>query len=358
MAEKLKVILFEDRADFRKRVIEALQVEFGDAGTVIPFESTDNGEEGTFEKRLEARLQSEPYSSAELIVADKDLSLSEGFRGLSVNSVSAAARRLAIPVCAYARAFTENEDDFTWRGRWEEGLIVLSIGDPLDNFAKKTRVVAQGFEYIGNQLPDLLKAGDNSPAGLLSTLLGKPEYENKMALYAVGDQNRLTSLPPRGQQADNLNQKMTHFLGYWLFNSLLKFPGVFTNEIASASYLNIDVNDFQREDVKALFVDALYSGPFSDPQEPVWWRGALDDVVSAAGFGDGLELVNDQLKDKVQRSKCYVDETKTAGYYCIIARKPVSLENSKGNLSWFPRGADLTRVSKTKFEEYEPWLGS
>ena len=72
---------------------------------------------------------------------------------------------------------------------------------------------------------------------------------------------------------------------------------------------------------------------------------------------DGLELAQKKLDAAVKPSKCRVDPSKRAGYYCIISREPVSLENSKGGMSWFPRGADLTRISNDKYEEYGPWLG-
>ncbi|HBB89524.1 MAG TPA: hypothetical protein DC047_18115 [Blastocatellia bacterium] len=78
-----------------------------------------------------------------MIVADRDLSKSGRFGGLSVNSVAAAARRLAIPVCAYARAF-KSDADLTWRARWEEGLIVLSLSEGENELARKAAVAARG----------------------------------------------------------------------------------------------------------------------------------------------------------------------------------------------------------------------
>jgi len=91
---------------------------------------------------------------------------------------------------------------------------------------------------------------------------------------------------------------------------------------------------------------------------PQWWRGMLDDLIANSGYADGLQFARKKGNPKIARSECCEDPSKTAGYYCIISKQPVSLENSKGGLSWFPRGADLTRISKTKFEEYSPWLGT
>lgn len=83
----------------------------------------------------------------------------------------------------------------------------------------------------------------------------------------------------------------------------------------------------------------------------------LDDIVSDQNFNDGLELAQKNVSSEIKPSQCSVDPTKSAGYYCIISRRPVSPENSSGGLSWFPRGADLTRISTEKLEEYGPWLG-
>ena len=197
--------------------------------------------------------------------------------------------------------------------------------------------------------------GKKSPAKLLATLPGKPDYSDKMALYAVGDRTQLAEIPDNAQGEV---KEWGTFLGYWLWDSLLRYPGLFVNEVAAASYLNIKTESFHRTDVQGLFSAAVYRGPFADQKYPQWWRGMLDDIVSNQNCVDGLELVRKKVDQQIGGSECCEDPSKPAGYYCIISRKPVSLENSKGGLSWFPRGADLTRVSITMFEEYEPWLGS
>jgi hypothetical protein len=217
-------------------------------------------------------------------------------------------------------------------------------------------LAARGFAELAEKLPrDLSKK--KSPADVLSSLLDREEYADKMALYAVGDKYRLGEIVGRGIPDSDDRRKITHFLGYWLWDSLLRFPGVFVNEIAAGSYLNISTDDFAKPEVRAVFDVALYKGPFADSSSPQWWRGDLDNIVSDADCSDGLELVRKTVGPEIDRSHCSVNEAISAGYYCIISRMPVSLENSKGGLSWFPRGADLTRISNTKFEEYEPWLG-
>jgi hypothetical protein len=364
MPTDIKVVLFEDTAQTQSEMLNALAKHLKPGGAVILFDGTkfsesEEDKNRTYEDRLENILKKEPFAGATLLVADRDLSksVSAGFRGLSVTAVAAAAKKLAIPVCSYARQ--PDPDHYDWRGRWEEGHIVLPFSEGEDELAHRASVAARGFSQIAAKLPEVIAGkGNNSAVKIMAALLGKPDYSEKIALYGVGDQNRLSEILSQAKHTDQRIQRMTHFLGYWLWDSLLRYPGLFVNEIAAGSYLNISEADFHESTVQAIFQDALYHGPFEDSKRPHWWRGVLDDIVARENTADGLELAQKKISSKINRSQCCVDSTKSAGYYCIISRKPVSLENSKGGLSWFPRGADLTRISNPKFDEYGPWLGA
>jgi hypothetical protein len=356
MAAKIKVVLFEDTTETRSRVLTALKRHLKRHGSVIPFVGTGltetaAGEARTYEARLEDMLTRAPYDRATLIVADQNLAKSLSFVGMSVGAVAAVSQTLAIPICEYAGL--AGADDYEWRRRWEEGHIVLDFKDEND-LARRAVLAARGFAEIAARLPGVMRdVANNSPATILAAVLGKEGYSGKIALYGVGEK-RLSEVPAKVPQSRREKERtMTVFLGYWLWNSLLRYPGLLVNEVAAASYLNIETADFRKPQVRAILKKALYRGPFADPKEPQWWRGMLDDIVSPT---DGLELVRKKLEVKVRRSKCCVDGSKPAGYYCIISRRPVSLENSEGGLSWFPRGADLTRISTPMLEEYGPWL--
>lgn len=364
MATIVKLVLFEDTAGTRSELLAALQGCLDPPEVVIPFaiehftEAAANKQQ-MYESRLERILSSRPYEGATLIVADRDLSKSQdaGFAGLSVNTVAAAAKKLAIPVCSYARQ--PEGDDFEWRGRWEEGHIVLRFSEGVEELARRAVLAAKGFAQILDKLPAVLaEKANSSSARILAALLGKLEYAEKIALYGVGDQSRLSELFAKERQGGRLGQRMAHFLGYWLWDSLLRYPGLLANEIAAGSHLNIETSDFLRADVQSVFAEALYGGPFADSKRPQWWRGILDDIVARENCNDGLELVRTRASASIRGSQCCVDPSVPAGYYCIVSRSPVSLRNSKGGLSWFPRGADLTRISLPKFEEYGPWLGA
>jgi hypothetical protein len=363
MPSDIKVVLFEDTAQTQSEMLAALANHVKPNGTVVLFDGANFNESNdekdrTYEDRLEAILANDPFAGVTLVVADRDLSKSvtAGFRGLSVTAVAAAAKKLSIPVCSYARE--PDPEHYDWRGRWEEGHIVLPFSDGEDELARRASVAARGFYQITERLPSVIGGKANSAAKIMAALLDKPEFSEKIALYGVGDQNRLSEILSQGKRTEQIVRRMSHFLGYWLWDSLLRYPGLLVNEIAAGSYLNISESDFRRDSVQSIFQTALYHGPFEDTKRPLWWRGMLDDIVAEASAADGLELVQKRVDPKITRSECCVDSAKSAGYYCIISRKPVSSENSKGGLSWFPRGADLTRISSTKFDEYGPWLGT
>jgi len=358
MASKIKIVLFEDTDQTRSGLLEGLNEHLKD-GEAIPFGQSEESAEDMqrmYQDRLESILSKAPYDEATILVVDRDLSKSQNFGGLSDDTVAAAAKRLAVPICSYARQ--QAPDDYNWRARWEEGRIVLSFEND-EELARKAVLAARGFAEIAAGLPGVMKDRvGKSPAKVLAALLGKPEYSDKIALYSVGDQNRLAEILAKAKDETDRIKRMKCLLGYWLWDSLLRYPGLLVNEVAAASYLNIATVDFEKSEVRTVFADALYGGPFADSKRPQWWRGMLDDIVSGENCSDGLELARKKVSSAINTSQCCEDPSKPAGYYCIISGQPVSLENSKGGFSWFPRGADLTRISKTKFDEYGPWLGS
>jgi hypothetical protein len=363
MPTTIKIVLFEDEDATRAEVLAALQKHLDRQGEAKPFEGalfeeTEADRTRMYEERLRRILSSGAYQGVTLIVADRDLSKSQStqFGGLSVSSVAAAAKELSVPICSYARQ--PETEEYEWQGRWEEGHIVLRFSQGTDELARRAVLAATGFAEITDALPEVLKdKANNSSAKILAALLGQPQFADKMALYGVGDQNRLTEILAYARSKSRNFKPMAHFLGYWLWDSLLRYPGLFVNEVAAASHLNMSGQDFAKQEIRDLFKDALYRGPFADPKHPQWWRGLLDDIVAGEGCADGLEFAKKRVDPTANRSRCRVDPEKPAGYYCIITREPVSLENSKGGMSWFPRGADLTRISNDKLEEYGPWLG-
>jgi hypothetical protein len=231
--------------------------------------------------------------------------------------------------------------------------------------ARKLCLLAEGFREISNILHRSLsrtRGKVQTPASIMAAILARPELVDQIAMYATGDQAKVAEvLPFAGKNTgdlDRLRKRLPTLMGYWLYDSILRFPGLLVNSVAAASYLNIAVEKFQKvEEVQKLFESALYSGPFKDSENPLWWRGALDDLLSEAGCQDGRALVQKHLQMTVAECRCSIDARKRAGFYCMATGTPVSAQSSKGNISWFPPGADLARIRNDVYDEIGPWVG-
>ncbi len=356
-----KVILFEDRKPEREALIARLTKELPKGFAVRAFESDKPVEGTTYEKALVDRLQEKPYSGVGLVVSDSDLSATTNFAGLSEAVVSKAAARLGLPVCLYAAGMTDSVLERQKSGG--DGRIVLDSTDA-QAFAHRISVIAQGFHAVRTAIAKLKISSFHGPGALGATLLGRPEVAAQVSLYATGDQRMVSEfMPPKllGSPDEPLASSTAHratALGSWIYDSVLRFPGLLLSGDAAASYLNILPATFQEESrIQKLFDSALYCGPFSDSAAPAWWRDRIEDVLQAARVSDGRELVKSLLRKTVAPCLCSRDNKTRAGFYCVISRTPVSRENSQGNIRWLPRGADLSRVRRDLFDELEPWIG-
>jgi len=357
---KRRILLLEDLASQRATVREALEDALQGNGEVKEFSPGASGvREGTHEATLIQDIRAAPNSPVDMIVADRDLSgYADMYRGLSEDTVRHVAEILGLPHCGYARGDRPDDPEFVQHGDEREACIRLSLHQGLEKFAARVVAIADGFVSIAAGLEDHEAKGNFAPGKVLAAILGKPEYADKISLYASGDRNRLAAARRlAGASPSEQIQRTTCLLGYWLWDSVLRFPGVTVGEIPASSYLNIRQDVFiGDENVRGLFARAIYEGPFAAAKVPMWWRGALDDLVAESGCEDGRAMVSRALKTEIPQSECCEDPKKPAGYYCMLSERPVSLENSVGGLSWFPRGADLARISRSKLEELGPWL--
>jgi hypothetical protein len=73
----------------------------------------------------------------------------------------------------------------------------------------------------------------------------------------------------------------------------------------------------------------------------------LDILLGGNNFSTGRELLE---ANSIRAGECLDSDTDNkAGYYCMIEGRPISRENSIGDISWFPAGSDLARISKRAF---------
>jgi hypothetical protein len=366
---KNQILIFEDDGKLALKVSELLKrkIPKGFALELFRPKTKPNPKtlEWTYEDRLRKEIQDSGYGDVLLIVCDRDLSRFESYRGLSEAVVSNVAAELGIPICLYAQGVG---DELLKRQRnWGDGRIVLDSQD-IEEMASKVAVIAKGFSELRQLLKVQLKVGKVEKVKRLSlviaAIMGKPEAADHIALYGLGDQKMAPQVLPdykkykdKKHRAD-LASRLPSLVGYWIYDSILKYPGLLVNKVAAASHLNIAQKTFADNlRIQNLFKSALYIGPFSDKDDPLWWRGNLDDIVQKSGCTDGRELVRKTLKIPVEPCHCSLNPKKRAGYYCVVTKTPVSRDNSAGNIACFPQGADLARIRKDVYEEVGPWLG-
>lgn len=360
----MKIVLFEDDPETGPRLRSEIEKHTPRGSSVVLFEASTSAKLKKiklYEERLAEEMKLPKYRGATLWVTDRDLSRIAYYEGLSEAVISKVAFQYGMPLCKYARGMV---DDVLKRQRsWGDAQIVLESRD-LSELGERISVIAAGFEEISTELHKLMpgrrvKSGIRTPADVMGRLLARPNLVDRIALYGSGDQSMVVEILPFANSPTHvaeLKARLPSLLGYWLYDSLLRFPGILVNETAAASYLDIAVNEFMDEKVRAVFESALYDGPFADEHDPRWWRNDLDELVHGAGEDTGRAFANKKLKRKLRG--CVDSMTrKRAGFYCMVKKVPVSEDNSVGNISWFPPGADLARVRKDVFDQMGPWLG-
>jgi hypothetical protein len=354
---QIKVVLFEDDPKDRERIRAAISKHLPPGSHATLFDPVaQNSKDASYDDRLSNELASAKYSNATLFVTDRDLSRTETYQGLSEAIVSKVAAQLGTPICKYARGATD--ELFERQRSWGDAQIILDSAD-IGSMAAKISILAHGFLNIRLKLDELLggnlKTEVRTPAAEMAHILGRAELSDQIALYASGDQKMVAEILPFADRRrhEELRQRLPSLFGYWLFDSILRFPGLLVNAVAAASYLDISVPDFEG-DVRNAFKSALYRGPFNDKRDPLWWRSDLDTLIAAAECADGNSFASKKLGKKVP--PCSADGSE-AGWYCMVTKTPVGEANSVGNISWFPPGADLARIRKDVYEQMGPWLG-
>ncbi len=357
-----RVFLFEDDEHYRKEIEDYLKLHLGEEAEIASFNprSAPEVKGEPYERDIERKLcKNNSIAPIGLIACDKELGLYKNYPGLSAHAISIAARNLGLPFCQYSRRPKGRElDRYVALQRWDSEDVTLT-GSGSQEWTKEMAILLQGFETI--QYEYVNRAMNNlDPSVALAAITGRESAANRIALYGSGDRSVMseifTFIVSNGQDNQNaITQRIPRVLGSWLYLSLLRFPGLMVNNIACASYLNIDQSEFSRRDVQEPFDEAIYSGPFASLGQ-WWWRDGLDYLLADSGASDGREFLR---SSGIDVNACLDKDTGLrAGYYCMITQQPVSLSNSKGNINWFPAGADLARIRKSTFEQITSLVGT
>ncbi len=361
------VVLFEDEAEIKNGIVAALEQQFKNSEVRIQSfmpEETDLPADFSYEDGIKQYLANRNISmeSIGLFITDFDLSKTSHYPGLSEDVITRVANNFSIPNCVYARG--RYKESLMQEQRWSDSRIILEITENYDVFASNCKVIFNGFEEI-RQKYNVLKIKElRSPAQVLSNLLGKQDIQGRFNLYSEGDKQMLARIMPfyhkdanKKINTNEIQQRFPRILGYWLWGSILRYPGIVVNQVAAESYLGISQNALSRPGIRNLFRKAEYNGPFAGINgRALWWRDTLDEILEENKCSNGLIFIEKNGIHDVSNSRC-LDAHDGAGYYCMINQKPVCEEHSRSDVSWFPAGADLARISEEDYEELSPWLG-
>jgi hypothetical protein len=356
------VLVFDDDKSERTCITTSLGKELADHRVeIMEFEGSDDPRpDQSYERYLLTWLKEKSgKKDVDLIACDKELGSYPKYQGLSATQISHVASEKGVPFCQYSRQPSQGFQEMATFRRlkdWDSDEITLGGLEP-KNWVPQIASLYKGFELIRQKYKKVSRE-HKTPAAVISAILDHPESESRIALYGSGDQGLLREIlvyyNPDKVDMDALRHRMPRVLGKWLYLSILRFPGILVNQVAAASYLNINCGDFANPKVQGIFREAMYSGPFAE-LGPWWWRYMLDDLLESRDCEDGRGFAG---KQKVNVQACLdPDSGERAGYYCMLTKAPVSEENSRGGISWFPSGADLARIRKDKFEEITALVG-
>jgi hypothetical protein len=357
------IVFFEDEEKFANETVTQLQKRLKAKAYVKRFVGEEVGTAKDhppipYLQRIETALQSETYRDVSMIVTDVNLAELDGYHGLSAEVLLELGKRRSIPVCVYSRNATDQLDILA---RWIDGRIILESPPGSPAIFAEIASIHAGFTQL-MKLTTKLTSKDKSRSlpELASHILGRPQYTNRFVSYAIGNQAFYGFANAKSYQKDSAPwsdpKALSFVIGTWLLTSIFRFPGLLVNEIAAASYLDLDLPDFRKETIKKLFKKASYRGPFSELHQ-MWWRDELDDLLIGEEAESGYELAKKKFAD-VRHSTCSVDNTSPAGFYCIVTKQPVSRKNSNGEVAWIPKGADLSRISNKIMDQLSPWFAT
>lgn len=349
--------------DDRQAAVEELSTSLG---KILSSESVEIKEWVPTQANPDARAAFDALidEGTTLVITDSDLT-SQGQTGLFGASIVSWCQQLGIPVGDYSRKLSS----------LPKAPELFELRVPSDPTLAPAFIAAifRGFRDIGDALLSSSEfLGKRSPAAVLASLLGQPEIENQLALYAVRMGSTSGALMDLVEHSEPLQERkrkvLAYIVGHLLLN-ILRFPGPVLSVRALKAYVASDEAD--AEDIVALFSLAHYKGPFADLGQFFWLSAVdavLDELTKALPTDyeaeTSGELYRNALEEALARpllrhacpTRC---QGKNGGFFCPFTERTVCrLPNcSVGSNSWLPQGAKLCRIERDFFDEWAPILG-
>ena len=363
----MRLLMIEDEDDFVQRVQGALR----DAGRPHEFRSaTGVGLDQQFdqtqshEEQLLARVRElQGQQRFDLVLLDSDLSRMRN--GLTQSLCRQAFQQIGVPVCRYkkkhsATAATRLQDLKRLAREGASAVWVppdfLKAANIAPNLVPWLYAIEEGFAGLRKQLAarkDLLEV-PLGPAGLLSSLLGRPSLKGDLLGYTA--QNLFFFGTPVGDEEGERSPDLeieaeSTRLGYWLFNYIMAFPGPILSSGAAAAYLNLQPASFALPEVQAMISPARYGGPFNGV-EAYYWRDDLAQLLDSVG-GD---IAQAQALKPLELQRVDADDLGSTAYFCLLTEQPIKATEAAENPDWIPSGAQLARIQSRLFDQLGPML--
>jgi hypothetical protein len=268
-----RILIFEDTDEQYEQIQGPLERFLEDEGIAIDrFGGFDDEDREDREGSQLAREAIEDPQPPSLVVLDWDLS--KLFVAVRREHVKVACEELHVPLCVYHR---DAQGQFSHAERlknWDEHVIKIDPKEGATEVAEQCANLAKSFIEIHRSLE---RAEEGRLKSALRDILdAPPAAESQLDQYSWG-RSEAVSLARDTTDEDRPRAAST-FVGYWIYNQLLQFPGVLLNARALASYLGFDSGAVEeRPELKAEFDDALYTGPFSEIMER-WWTSGIDAI--------------------------------------------------------------------------------
>lgn len=287
-----------------------------------------------------------------LVIVDWDLSK---YRvPVARELIKGICNEMSIPICVYHYRMG-TMDRIKGMKKWQANELTIDNAQTMSSIAGECLAYSHGFfdiwkafsgrrkRNLGDTFRQLLKCPD-ATSGLLEQY-----FWGAVGAFEVAR-----------QKGDERLRFITTHIGYWIRNQLLQFPGVLLNEVAAASYLNVDPEEFKTQSkLQKPFDPALYRGPFGDVNR-YWWTIGLEDIISKSmGREDSMMITGREFlrrKGLVAKPCKCVRGHVGAGYFCIITQAPVCEKHSVKPRGWLPMGAVRSRIEKKKYYQLSPWI--
>lgn len=299
------------------------------------------------------------------VVTDYDLT-GKGGLGLYGSTVVDHCQLRAVPVGDYSRWSPKRLPS-------EPSLFEIRV--PTDSHASAAKYIAavfRGFEEIYAKVAQL-KDMPRSPSSGLATLLDRPNDQSQFSLYGVrypsvnsGLLDRVDRNLDGEPKPEQVRKLFAYVAGHVLLNLVLRYPGPIVSMKALAAYCAINADE--AEQLRKVFQECRYNGPFRDCDE-LFWLDQVDAVIDAleveaespdTSVGELNRMaIEKMIGRELNRPACTRCGGKNGGYLCPFTSRTVCLRSdcSVGSNGWIPAGARLSRIEKVFFDEWAPLLG-